>query len=97
VGDDVKSLPLGVLGDEEYCEQRLVLAPGASIIMFSDGLTDASNQHSKLWGLGRLLDLIGKEASDLKTLGPRIVEGVQEFVGERPQTDDICLVCLSRL
>ncbi|NLE38190.1 MAG: serine/threonine-protein phosphatase, partial [Pirellulaceae bacterium] len=97
VSHDASGLPLGVELDMEYRETTISLAPGESLTWYSDGITEAMNHENRLYGRQRLFDRIkGSDEGDVIALGERILGDVRQFVGNRAQSDDMCLVCLGR-
>ena len=101
VGLDQISVPLGVI-DELHCEQLTVpLAPGDSLVMFTDGISEAMNMNNDLYGLARISEQVsvpggGASAAGVKQLGDQILQDVKRFVGKRSQSDDMCLLCFGR-
>ncbi len=97
IGDAETGFLLGVSDDFEYEELTLSLAPGESLTLFTDGISEAMNPSNETYGLDRLdLCLTMSDAADIKQLGKRILEDVGVFVGSRAQSDDICLLCFGR-
>jgi sigma-B regulation protein RsbU (phosphoserine phosphatase) len=96
VGVDQISVPLGVI-DDLCCEQvTLPLEPGESIVMFTDGISEAMNMNNDLYGLERISEQVGGPAESVKQLGDQILQDVKRFVGKRSQSDDMCLLCYGR-
>lgn len=90
-------LLLGVVKRAEYTNRTLRLEPGDSLVLFTDGLSEAENgEGQELIGplfAARLAPLHGKPAD---ALTQTIDQFVQEHVGEQPLTDDVTLVVVSR-
>ena len=55
----------------------LPLAPGESLIMYTDGITEAMNQRDDLYGSARLLRMSAGEADGVGRLGRRILDDVR--------------------
>jgi len=97
VSHEASGLPLGVLSDMEYEETAVLLAPGESLTWYSDGITEAMNHENRLYGRERLFNQIKAVTNgDVVSLGQKILGDVKKFVGNRAQSDDMCLVCLGR-
>jgi phosphoserine phosphatase RsbU/P len=96
IGEEHKGVPLGVLRDEAYRSTTLQLAPGDSLIMFTDGFTDAESSQGERYEKTRLLEQVQAAAPGLVELGEQIVGHVREFMGSHPQYDDMCMTCLGR-
>ena len=90
-------LPLGVDREVDYGHNKVSLSPGDSLILYTDGITEAMNAASELYGSRRLLALLGSDADRVTQLGRRILDDVKRFVGARSQSDDMCLTCFGRV
>jgi phosphoserine phosphatase RsbU/P len=96
VGVDRITLPLGV-ADEVSCESAmLALSPGDTVVMFTDGFSEAMNANNDLYGLERLQKQVGEPAEQVEQLGEQILRDVKLFAGKRAQSDDMCLICFGR-
>jgi serine phosphatase RsbU (regulator of sigma subunit) len=89
--------PLGVAEDFEYEQVVITLAPGESLCMFTDGISEALNTNGELFGLKRLQDQICGDACGVQAIGRQLLDGVRKFVGTQPQSDDMCVACIGRL
>ena len=73
------------------------LAPGDSLVLYTDGITEAMNAKDELYGQTRLLELLTSDVDRVSLLGRRILDDVKRFVGARQQSDDMCLTCFGRV
>lgn len=96
VGEDEAGVPLGVDAEAKYNEVSIPLAAGESVTVFTDGISEAMDTQNRLYGLERLRGLVGGEAAGVSALGSQILDDVKKFVGTRPQSDDMCLICFGR-
>ena len=96
LGDDEAGCPLGVLAEPEYGCCRFTLEKGDCLVLHTDGVTDAENAEEEMYELPRFKQLLAGASGDAEEIGRAIVTDVEEFVGRKPQMDDICIVCLSR-
>jgi len=89
------NLPLGVLADFTYNEQRTQLAEGQSIFLYTDGLTEAENIHHELFGDERMMAQL-ESSADLapRDIVARMQDEVHRFVGEAAQSDDLTLFAI---
>ena len=87
------NFPLGVIPETVYEVAEVSLEPGDTVVLYTDGVTEAMNQKSKQFGSSRLYDVLKEGSSEPAQVLQRIVGGVQEFVGLTPQSDDLTLVC----
>lgn len=49
--DAVGELPLGITADVEYSEARLTLQPGQTLILYTDGITEAGRRSGAMFGI----------------------------------------------
>lgn len=91
------SLPLGIFPEAAYREVSVEVPPGATLLLYSDGLTEAFNDSEEFFGEERLLALLPKLAGvSAEAAGKRIVREVQEFLGGERPGDDLSLAVLRR-
>ncbi len=89
-------MPLGLLPGMDYPEHEAVLAPGQSVLLYSDGLVEAHDPAGDMFGFPRLKELMAVErpGSDLID---HLLDELHGFVGRGwDQEDDITLVALQR-
>jgi sigma-B regulation protein RsbU (phosphoserine phosphatase) len=90
-----KGLPLAAKPGIAYRTGTVQLAPGDSLFAFTDGITEAMNAEGVAFGEGRLEALLaglrGKSAAELVN---GVTTGVERFVGEAPQSDDIAALAV---
>ncbi|HVX13216.1 MAG TPA: SpoIIE family protein phosphatase [Pirellulales bacterium] len=96
VGEDRTCLPVGVSPDFKYDSFAFQLVPGDAVVLLTDGLSEAMNAAGQLYGIDRLRGQLVRSTGNVAELGNQLLADVQEFVGERPQADDMCLVCFGR-
>jgi sigma-B regulation protein RsbU (phosphoserine phosphatase) len=76
-------------------EIEVPLARGDVFLFFTDGLSEAMNERSELFGETRLRELLERsEALESEELKERILEEVRRFAGGAPPHDDLTLVIL---
>lgn len=100
----VEALPLtnnfivGVFDDYEYKNSSLQLEPGDTLILYTDGVTEAFNEEKKMFGESGLENTLRSvPGADGKEIIESIIEDVKDFSGNEPQSDDITLLTLKRL
>lgn len=52
------NLPLGILADEDYAQTEHDLPPGATLVLYSDGLSEATNSQGEAFGTERLAQAV---------------------------------------
>lgn len=94
---NTSGMALGIRPGVQYQEDVITLEPGESLTMYTDGVTDARNSSGQDFRPERILRHVRAVGSSARELGQAIIDDLQAFIGDHPQTDDICLVCLGRL
>jgi len=94
---NTSGMALGICPGIQYQEDVITLGPGESLTMYTDGVTDARNSRGEDYLAARVLGHVKSIAAGAQELGQAIIGDLQAFIGSHPQTDDICLVCMSRL
>jgi len=87
------TLPVGLIRQTDYVISRGELLPDDTLILFSDGVTEAMNSEEQMFGLSRLYKAIqGQQDVPLDKLQKSILESVQNFTDGAAQADDITLL-----
>ena len=87
---------LGMFDGLDYADAHVDMEPGARLVLFSDGVTEAFNDSDEAFGDERLMDTaraLPEEQGPEQDVND-IVRAVDEFAGEAPQFDDITCVVL---
>ncbi|MGE5177654.1 MAG: PP2C family protein-serine/threonine phosphatase [Bacteroidota bacterium] len=89
-------IPLGVWPEFSYPEASAKLQPGDSVLLYTDGITDARNLEGEDYGEERLLAFAGCLPRDFSAdqIVRAVAEDVSRFTGGADQADDITLVAL---
>ncbi|MEN8259254.1 MAG: PAS domain S-box protein [Pseudomonadota bacterium] len=92
---DTEGLVIGVKKKVDFEEKRVVLNPGDTIVLYTDGITEAENSNGEFFGATRLCEILHKntDLSPQKTVW-RIIEDLQDFCGTKRFKDDITLMIL---
>jgi serine phosphatase RsbU (regulator of sigma subunit)/anti-sigma regulatory factor (Ser/Thr protein kinase) len=89
-------MPLGLMPGMDYDEKEATLAPGSSVLLYSDGLTEAHDSGREMFGTPRVRERLtaGRVPDDLIA---DLVDQLDRFTGaDAEQEDDITLVALER-
>src|SRR5436305_1331604 len=91
-------MPLGLLPAMRYEEREATLAPGDSVLFYSDGLVEAHNPQREMFSFPRLRALLAEPAIERgKPLIDFLLTELARFTGRGwEQEDDITLVTLQR-
>ena len=85
----LKGVSLGVMEEVEYELAELVLEPGESLLLFSDGVTEAENERVEQFGYQRLIDQLSTSKSFPH--GEGLLESVREWRGQAAVNDDLTI------
>ena len=90
-------MPLGIMPMGEYKLTPLELAPGDSLVLYTDGIVEATDPSDEEYGLERLSDICSKNAqSPPEEMASAIEEHLDDFVQGVPFADDRTLVIVRR-
>jgi sigma-B regulation protein RsbU (phosphoserine phosphatase) len=88
--------PLGIFDDIDYKSDTLVLKKGDSIVMYTDGITEAMNLNDELFTDERLADFLkAYNRKSPKTITMDLLNEVKEFAKGAVQSDDITILSLT--
>jgi len=97
-GFEVDDIILGINQQAEYNEKQLVLNPGEMILLYTDGITEATNPDGEMYGEERLMNLLRiNYTMSASALSQKILESVKNFQADTDQDDDITLMVVKRL
>ncbi len=93
---DLPNAPLvGVLDQAQFEINELTLAPGDAIILYTDGISEATNADQVMFETERTQDVLNQENwSSMSELAQALKAAVETFVGEAPQHDDYTIFAL---
>ena len=85
---------LGLWPELEYDQDTITLSPGDSVVIYSDGVTEAINVEGEQFGVERLQSIFVDEAPrDAEHAVQKIFDAMSDFAGDAPQFDDsTCLI-----
>jgi phosphoserine phosphatase RsbU/P len=90
-------MPVGVFPDQKYGEGQSVLLPGETVVLYTDGLTEARNSEDEEFGMDHLIE-IARLNSDFHA--HRLTEEIVKYIREKwlgtDQEDDWTLLVLKR-
>lgn len=88
-------LVLGVEPNTTYVTQRALLKPGDTIILYTDGVTEAMSPAREVYSDERLLETVGKlDRKDATQAAETLMTSVKEHAAGAPPSDDITILCL---
>lgn len=97
----VSSYPIGWVPGNAYESVTVELQAGDTLILCTDGIHDAENARGGRFMEKGVFDALKIESTSepltADQIGTRIIDAVQDHVGNHPQFDDIALVCFGRV
>ncbi len=95
---DAGGLPLGLMSMADYEVGEIEFGQGDSLVVYSDGVTEATNLADEEFGMDRLLNVI-KQNLNASAAGMRdkVESAVSSFTQTAPANDDITLVIAKRV
>jgi len=89
---------VGIFDGMEYKENTLQLEQGDTLVMFTDGVTEAADAEYNEFGTERLDKILSQHADNsCQQIIEAIKAGIKEFVGDAEQSDDITMLVVKRL
>lgn len=94
-----EGIALGVAKDNSFFEKKeLTLHPGETLILYTDGVTEAMDLEGELFQESRLEEFLSQSYKlPLKDLLHKIVDTLQVFAKNREQSDDITLLGIRKI
>ena len=90
-------MALGVVETETWEQAVVELHPGDTLVLYSDGVTEAENEQAVPFGNRRLRDNVranlGRSAQETRDA---LLTGIKAFSGQASQSDDITIMVLLR-
>jgi phosphoserine phosphatase RsbU/P len=87
------SFPVGLIPQATYTVVRTTLEPGDTLVLYSDGVTEAANLGDEQFGESRLKEIMaGQHDAPLDRLQQIIFESVKRFTAGASQGDDITVL-----
>ena len=94
--DEIVGVPLGVVDGYPFDVVMRDIGPGETVVIYTDGVSEAMNAKGDLYGTDRLRTLVKSESGDTQKLGTVIRADVRKHAGGHPQNDDITLMVFGR-
>ena len=90
------NLPIGVFSDTRYEAQDCMVAPGTTVFLYTDGLTEAKDLQRKAVSRERMLAVLDGFAgkADSCALLEGVAAAVRQFIGKAEQSDDLTMLAI---
>jgi sigma-B regulation protein RsbU (phosphoserine phosphatase) len=90
-------IALGLLPDLEYRYNSVILEPGETIVLYTDGVSEAMTSTEEQFGLERLQEAMADApGEDARSANQAVFQAVSDFVGDTPASDDITCLTFRR-
>ncbi len=87
------SFPVGLIEDATFKADHVRLEPGDTLLLYTDGVTEAESKDSNFFGGERLMEVLAQHPdSSLGAIQAAILDAVQKFAHGAGQSDDITLL-----
>jgi sigma-B regulation protein RsbU (phosphoserine phosphatase) len=88
-----EDIPAGLVPTFTYSSKSAQFSDGGSLFIFSDGITEAMNEQSELYGSEQLEATIRSHADSAPSdLVAAVLQKLQSFTGTAAQSDDITVL-----
>ena len=88
------NFPIGLVPNKEFSEQEIIMEPGSTIFLYTDGLTEAENVDRKLFGRQRITDAISAFNGSPQELIEMMTSTVHQYIGNTEQSDDLTMLAI---
>lgn len=94
---DKHGIPLGCMEDFVHTQYEFEIESGGTLYVYTDGVAEATDSANQLYGTDRMLTALNQEPDAApQQLLANVAQGIDVFVGEAPQFDDITMLALKR-
>ncbi len=80
--------------DWTFKAQETDLAPGSTLLLYTDGLDEAEDAGHRLFGKERIIEVIETANPQPRALIERMTQAVGDFVGDTEQSEDLTMLAL---
>jgi sigma-B regulation protein RsbU (phosphoserine phosphatase) len=94
---EINGIVLGILESQHFEERTIQLNQGNLIVLYTDGVTEATNQNDEEFGIERLMNtIINIKDKPSEEIISGTLATIKSFIDTAPQADDITLVIIKR-
>jgi phosphoserine phosphatase RsbU/P len=94
---ELPGIPLGLMEETSYKELKFQMEPGDTLILFSDGNTDALNIEGNFYDIDRFTEaILAHSAEEVPVYLENLYARLRQFIGEAELNDDVTLVAVRR-
>jgi len=95
-GTEASGPPVGIIGFANYDSESIQLKKGETVLLYTDGITEAKSPLGELLGEDNMMALLDKAPEGAGVCVDFLCEGVKRFADGASQSDDITLLALHR-
>ena len=86
---------IGGMDGVKYREYQIMLEAGSKLFVYTDGVPEATDAEDKMFGTDRMLQVLNRELNaSPEQIVQNVKEGVDDFVKDAEQFDDLTMLCL---
>jgi sigma-B regulation protein RsbU (phosphoserine phosphatase) len=87
-------MALAFMSDFPYSSGEIQLQAGDTLVLYSDGVNEAMNIHSKLFTAERIQKTLAslRDGESAEVIAKAVIQDVADFVGDAAQSDDITIL-----
>ncbi|HEV2064255.1 MAG TPA: GAF domain-containing SpoIIE family protein phosphatase, partial [Thermoanaerobaculia bacterium] len=85
--------PVGVDEGSAFEQRAFTLAPGETVVLYTDGVSEAADADRRLFGTQRLIETLGASDGSPEGALNDVLAAVSKFSEGEPQADDLTLLC----
>lgn len=89
------NIAVGIMADYPYTSETSTIQQGDSLLLYTDGVTEAKNKSRKLYGEQRMLEVLSSRTSNApQPCTDLLLSSVNSFVNGAEQSDDITILTI---
>ena len=93
--DKIPNIPVGVIENFSYKMQSINLPVSSTLILYTDGVTEAENNDKKLYGTERLMETVKHNANaSSRMMIEAILSDINLHIEDNEHSDDIALLVI---
>ncbi len=92
--EQASGVMLGIMDEWTFDTAQVQLMPGDSLLLYSDGVSEAQDTAQTLFGPARLANSFAQPHPDAQTGVTQLLDSVDAFAGQAEQFDDITILIL---
>lgn len=89
-------LAVGALPDAPFRTESIIFNPGDSLVLYTDGVTDADDSNGEHFSKQRLAGLVEEKAASAHSLLENVITALNVHVGKASPADDVTLLIVRK-